>query len=129
MIPSKSNPESDSNAMAVASIDNKEYKLPFVECSAPHSETKAYTVMALEIEDDIIEGASFRSFGAPDKSTIVFTPSKTMDDDGYNRNPSYSASGSVDYKNGTYSFTGKFKKQISGKITGEVEGSVKVNCK
>jgi len=125
---SKSNPKSNSNAMAVVSIDNTEYKLPFVTCQAPHSETKAYTVMALEIEDDIIEGASFSSFGAPDKSTIVFTPRKTMDDDGYNRNPSYSANGSVDYNNGTYSFTGKFEKVINGKLTGTVQGSVKVKC-
>ena len=123
---SNSNQESDSNAMAVVSIDNRKYKLPFVTCQAPHSETKAYTVMALEIEDDIIEGASFRSFGAPDKSTIVFT--QTMDDDGYNRNPSYSANGSVNYQNGTYSFAGKFAKVVNGKLAGEVQGSIKIKC-
>lgn len=120
--------QSGSNVMAIVTIDGKEYKMPFVTCQAPHPETKGYTVMALEIEDDVIEGASFRSFGSPNASTIVFTPKKTMDSEGYNRNPLYSAQGSVDYNDGIYSFTGKFDKVMSGKITGTLEGTAKVTC-
>ena len=56
---------SDSKQFATISIDDKQYTLPHVICQPPHPQTKAYTVMASEIEGDVVEGASFRSFGTP----------------------------------------------------------------
>lgn len=125
---SEPNKQSDSNGLAIVSIDGNEYKMSFVTCQPPHSETKAYTVMALEVENDITAGASFRSFGSPQKSTIAFAPKPNMDSNGYNLTPNYSSKGAVDFKDNTYAFSGKFDKVLNSKITETLDGTVKVTC-